>query len=234
MESSNPFYLMSPASGLMVNTQDALDHQYSPYAFQKQINHIPFLAQDSGSVRSKFDDPVWESNAMRAPPLLPYQGSLATSPSSRSDTFPPTPQDHDPFANFSSFGAFSDNVGRKYDATPMLFGERDLGGLPQVQGHVSGAPLFALEHNELLVRENHDLLYKSPESRSNQSYAQVLHDCLVEAPNHSLSLKEIYSWVATNTTKAKEEGDRGWQNSVRHNLSMNGVSRNRHCCDLTR
>lgn len=233
MDSSNQFYLMSPASGLIVNTQDALDLGYSPYAFQKQANHIPFGAQDSGSFRREFGDAVWESNAMRAPPSYPYQGSLATSPSSGSDTFPPTPQEHDPFVNFNSFGAFSDNVGRKYDATPMLFGERGLGGLPHVQGHLSDAPLFKPESNELLLRENHNVLYSSPESRSNQSYAKVLYDCLLEASNHSLSLKEIYSWVATNTTKAKEEGDRGWQNSVRHNLSMNGVSRNRHCCDFT-
>jgi hypothetical protein len=46
---------------------------------------------------------------------------------------------------------------------------------------------------------------------------------LEEAPDHTLSLKEVYEWVLQHSQKAKNK-DRGWQNSVRHNLSMNAVS----------
>lgn len=55
-------------------------------------------------------------------------------------------------------------------------------------------------------------------------YAKLLWTCLKEAPGHTLSLKELYDWVVQNSQKAKDPKTRGWQNSVRHNLSMNAVS----------
>ncbi|KAI5359588.1 putative Fork head domain, winged helix-like DNA-binding domain superfamily [Septoria linicola] len=54
-------------------------------------------------------------------------------------------------------------------------------------------------------------------------YAQLLYKCLREAPHHTLSLRELYDWVSQHSQKAKDPGNRGWQNSVRHNLSMNAA-----------
>ncbi|PIB03126.1 Fork-head transcriptional regulator 2 [Cercospora beticola] len=54
-------------------------------------------------------------------------------------------------------------------------------------------------------------------------YAQLLYKCLVEAPDHTLSLRELYEWVAQHSQKARDPNNRGWQNSVRHNLSMNAA-----------
>lgn len=58
---------------------------------------------------------------------------------------------------------------------------------------------------------------------SDPCYAQLLYRCLKEAPNHTLTLKELYEWVSQHSQKAKDPSNRGWQNSVRHNLSMNAV-----------
>ncbi|KAK4543348.1 hypothetical protein LTR36_005707 [Oleoguttula mirabilis] len=54
-------------------------------------------------------------------------------------------------------------------------------------------------------------------------YAQLLYRCLKEAPDHILSLRELYDWVREHSQKAKDPKNRGWQNSVRHNLSMNAA-----------
>lgn len=54
-------------------------------------------------------------------------------------------------------------------------------------------------------------------------YAQHIYKALMQAPNHSMSLQEIYQWFQENTDKCKP-GQRGWMNSIRHNLSMNAVS----------
>ena len=54
-------------------------------------------------------------------------------------------------------------------------------------------------------------------------YAQLLYHCLKESPEHILSLRELYDWVRDHSQKAKDPKNRGWQNSVRHNLSMNAV-----------
>ena len=55
-------------------------------------------------------------------------------------------------------------------------------------------------------------------------YAQLLYRCLKEAPDHTMALKNVYEWVRQHSQKARDSSGTGWQNSVRHNLSMNAVS----------
>lgn len=61
---------------------------------------------------------------------------------------------------------------------------------------------------------------------SSEPYAQLIYRALMSAPNHAMVLKDIYEWFEQNTDKAKiaqNSSAKGWQNSIRHNLSMNGV-----------
>ena len=60
-------------------------------------------------------------------------------------------------------------------------------------------------------------------SSNSEPYAQLIFRALKSAPGHKMVLKEIYEWFAKNTDKAKTSSSKGWQNSIRHNLSMNGV-----------
>lgn len=55
-----------------------------------------------------------------------------------------------------------------------------------------------------------------------EPYAKLIYRALMAAPNHAMVLKDIYKWFADNTDKASSP-TKGWQNSIRHNLSMNGV-----------
>lgn len=57
-----------------------------------------------------------------------------------------------------------------------------------------------------------------------EPYAQLIYRALREAPGYGMVLKDIYDWFEKNTDKAKNPLSKGWQNSIRHNLSMNGVS----------
>ncbi|KAF1351180.1 hypothetical protein BDV97DRAFT_284754, partial [Delphinella strobiligena] len=52
-------------------------------------------------------------------------------------------------------------------------------------------------------------------------YAELLRQCLLEAPDYTMSLRDLYAWVAEHSPKAKDPSSTGWKNSVRHNLSMN-------------
>ncbi|KAK7186611.1 fork head domain-containing protein [Paraphaeosphaeria sporulosa] len=54
-------------------------------------------------------------------------------------------------------------------------------------------------------------------------YAQLIFDALKQAPNHTMILRDIYDWFRKNTDKALDKDTKGWQNSIRHNLSMNGA-----------
>lgn len=60
--------------------------------------------------------------------------------------------------------------------------------------------------------------------KSDEPYAQLIYKAFMSRHDRSMTLQEIYQWFRENTDKTKSEG-KGWQNSIRHNLSMNGVRR---------
>ena len=57
------------------------------------------------------------------------------------------------------------------------------------------------------------------------SYARTLYIILFEADNHTLSLRDIYRRYFERCTKIKASGGPGYMNSIRHNLSLNEVSK---------
>lgn len=52
-------------------------------------------------------------------------------------------------------------------------------------------------------------------------YSQLLHLAFMSSETKRLQLRQIYEWFEENTNKTQSKG---WQNSIRHNLSMNRVS----------
>ncbi|KDN41959.1 winged helix DNA-binding domain-containing protein, partial [Tilletiaria anomala UBC 951] len=52
------------------------------------------------------------------------------------------------------------------------------------------------------------------------SYAGLIGQAILASSDGRLSLAEIYAWINT-TFPFYERGERGWQNSIRHNLSLN-------------
>ncbi|KKF96480.1 Forkhead box protein K2 [Ceratocystis platani] len=55
-----------------------------------------------------------------------------------------------------------------------------------------------------------------------EPYAQLIYRAFMSVADHALTLQEIYQWFRENTDKPRS-GGKGWQNSIRHNLSMNGA-----------
>lgn len=76
--------------------------------------------------------------------------------------------------------------------------------------------------DELWCPVDSPLSIEAPGGKVDEPYAQLIYRALMSTPDKSMSLQEIYKWFRENTDKAKSEG-KGWQNSIRHNLSMNGV-----------
>ena len=58
--------------------------------------------------------------------------------------------------------------------------------------------------------------------RSDIPYSGLIEAALRRAPGNKLSLQGIYKWFRENTLKGQDKS-KGWQNSIRHNLSMNAV-----------
>ncbi|KAH6853184.1 hypothetical protein B0I37DRAFT_1791 [Chaetomium sp. MPI-CAGE-AT-0009] len=51
-------------------------------------------------------------------------------------------------------------------------------------------------------------------------YAQLIYRAFLSTPRQAMTLQEIYQWFRENTDRGKSP-NKGWQNSIRHNLSMN-------------
>ncbi|KAI9894111.1 MAG: hypothetical protein M1814_004882 [Vezdaea aestivalis] len=60
---------------------------------------------------------------------------------------------------------------------------------------------------------------------NDEPYARLIYRALMSAPGNQMVLKDIYAWFIRNTDKPNQKNgsDKGWQNSIRHNLSMNGA-----------
>lgn len=80
----------------------------------------------------------------------------------------------------------------------------------------SSSPGYA--HCRSLARMDND-----EDAADDKPYARLIYDALMQAPGHRMMLREIYDWFRQYTTKPQESGSNGWQNSIRHNLSMNKV-----------
>jgi hypothetical protein len=61
-------------------------------------------------------------------------------------------------------------------------------------------------------------------------YARLIWEALMQAPGHRMMLRDIYTWFQCNTNKTRESSSSGWQNSIRHNLSMNQVCTSHRYC----
>ncbi|TNY23160.1 hypothetical protein DMC30DRAFT_331870, partial [Rhodotorula diobovata] len=59
-----------------------------------------------------------------------------------------------------------------------------------------------------------------PNAKPRYSYAALIGQALFSTADHKMALADIYQWIMGAYPYFKKD-DAGWQNSIRHNLSLN-------------
>jgi hypothetical protein len=94
---------------------------------------------------------------------------------------------------------------------------------PSPQSYAAASPARNSRTAERLSPRSNSGDIKDDRS-GNPPYSILIYQALIAAEGNQLSLQGIYRWFEKNTDKGRDSNHKGWQNSIRHNLSMNAVS----------
>jgi hypothetical protein len=199
-----------------------------------QLNHGEYQVGNSLDT-IQFTDPTLDDMYPRSFPAS-YDPGLLCYPGSEMESFEPSAYLLDPKKEHAY--QQSNFHGGSEVPYPTRAHQQRYSRLCQSQSQNMGTPssLFAVGENEVdqpfsLPRSPEDGEDPDPSSKesgelddkdTDEPYAKLIYRALIDAKGHAMSLQDIYQWFIKNTMKAKAP-TKGWQNSIRHNLSMNGV-----------
>ncbi|EPS27365.1 hypothetical protein PDE_02308 [Penicillium oxalicum 114-2] len=184
-------------------------------ASEQKLGFVPITAPNPPMFKTDSPDkkPAFPTFAHQT--SMPAQSALFTTFSSVHSTDEST---DNRYVDDAAHGSFADFPDPSYDAkAPMkrtLMEAAPLRERPVKRQKSDDAQLYRLpEPHQMPAIEDDGT--KPP-----YSYATLIGMSILRAPNRRLTLAQIYKWIS-DTFSYYKNLDAGWQNSIRHNLSLN-------------
>ncbi|KAJ3579255.1 hypothetical protein NPX13_g1314 [Xylaria arbuscula] len=93
---------------------------------------------------------------------------------------------------------------------------------PSTKSRVLASQAKTPAHNPISSQDDIDLAKdENKHIKPHYSYAQLITQAIISAPGEKLNLAGIYSHIMENYAYYRHQQPSGWQNSIRHNLSLN-------------
>ncbi|KKY33331.1 putative forkhead transcription factor fkh1 [Diaporthe ampelina] len=85
---------------------------------------------------------------------------------------------------------------------------------PLIRGNATGNMILSTNDMDLSLEDNKGI-------KPQYSYAQMITQAIMSTHDEKLNLNGIYTYIMSNYAYYRHQQPAGWQNSIRHNLSLN-------------
>ncbi|KAI1200475.1 fork head domain-containing protein [Nemania serpens] len=159
---------------------------------------------------------------VRVNPRYLEQAGIITPSSDSRTALPPLPSSDQPSSQFPRGGAHSRGQNSQQPIAPAPPDYKRPGTPPSAKSRVPASQAKTPAHNPISSQDDIDLTQdENKHIKPHYSYAQLITQAIVGAPGEKLNLAGIYSYITENYAYYRHQPVAGWQNSIRHNLSLN-------------
>ncbi|KAI0540820.1 hypothetical protein GGR58DRAFT_459063 [Xylaria digitata] len=204
--------LQNSSGNLVFNPPNGRRKQYSPYKSSGQPSTTPLGASQNRKLNAiNICPPTLNAQATDSMPKKPLMSTFKTTNSRHvsvdKENLQPT--------LYPAPSSFTLSVEEYY---PTQSGKRALlEAAPITESRPSKKQ--KIEEPSHLDSATFPTIYDDG-TKPGHSYAQLIGMAILRAPQRKLTLSQIYKWIS-DTYKFYNANDAGWQNSIRHNLSLN-------------